>query len=321
MSYKEKQREIQESLIKNSDLFDNVMAGKFYRGEDRDFILQDGACNIFNPIRDKVIKYFKENSIQWWGGNTPTGNTMSSQIACINHLFPLRHDAETLLKVLNLATNKRFTKLLPIPEWLDNKESSPHYVAFEAISKEDHLNENAKSRGSNCTSVDAMMIAEDKNGICLIPIEWKYTELYANDDKSNVKKNNNSTGKKRLSLYGPLICNSCQLKYKPSDYSGTIYFQEPFYQLMRQTIWTELSLNDFKAVNYIHLHVVPSGNKELLSHKYSRFPEFPNGMVDTWRSILRDPNRYICIDPKDIFAPIKEADSLLFAYLSKRYWQ
>ena len=326
MGYKELQCEKQQRLITATDLFQNAKAGKVYREKPREFILLDGRCNLYESIREEAIAYFKNNGIHWWGGHTPTGHVLSSQIACINHLFPIRTEHDLLLSIINSATNQHFEKLLPIPTWLDKQEEKPHYVAFEAISETDHLNEGALSRGSNCTSLDALMIAENKEGTWLIPIEWKYTELYPNKDKSNEDRTGeapgtNGAGKVRLQRYQDLIQSSEQLKCKYSDYQGAIYFQEPYYQLMRQTLWTELSLGDYNANKYIHLHIVPSANKELLDCRYKRFAEFDKGMVDTWRSLLTTPDLYICKDPQEIFASLKEYNPKLYNYLKTRYWQ
>lgn len=321
MGYKEKQCEKQQKLIVSTNLFDGAKAGKVYRGKERDFILKDGEFNIYKPIRGKVKDYFKKNGIQWWGGKTPSGHVLSSQIACINHLFPIRTECGVLLRILNDATGKNFSELLPIPEWLDKKEKDenekeiPHYVAFEAISKAPYLND-GNTRGSNCTSIDALMIAKNVEGVWLIPIEWKYTELYANDDKSK-----NKGGATRLNRYQGLIQYSKQLKEKYLNYVGSIYFQEPYYQLMRQTLWSELSMEDFGADNYLHLHIVPEANKELLNRSYKRFPKFPGGMEETWRSLLKNDKLYLCKDPKAVFASIKDYDSNLYDYLNKRYWE
>ena len=315
MGYKEKQCEKQQKLIvSTTNLFDGAKAGKVYRGKKRDFILKDGEFNIYKPIRGEVKDYFKKNGIQWWGGKTPSGHVLSSQIACINHLFPIRTKQDLLLRILNDATNKNFTKLLPIPEWLDKEEDEKHYVAFEAISKVDHLGD-GHSRGSNCTSIDALVIAKNAEGVWLIPIEWKYTELYANEDKSK-----NKAGVTRLNRYQGLIQKSNQLKQE-DKYDGSIYFQEPYYQLMRQTLWSELTMGDFGAGKYLHLHIVPEANKELLNRSYKRFPNFSGGMEKTWRSLLKNDKLYLCKDPKTIFASIKDYDSNLYDYLNKRYWE
>ena len=43
-------------------------------------------------IREDAIAYFRSNHIPWWKGaaDEPTGHVLSSQIACVNHLYLLR---------------------------------------------------------------------------------------------------------------------------------------------------------------------------------------------------------------------------------------
>ena len=55
----------------------------------RDFVLIENMNNLFAPIRTEVVEYFKENKVSWWGGRKPTGHALSSQIACVNHLYQI----------------------------------------------------------------------------------------------------------------------------------------------------------------------------------------------------------------------------------------
>lgn len=104
---------------------------------------------------------------------------LSSQIACLNHLFAIRNDADSVLSVLNNICNE-FIEVLPIPS-----DKTPTYIVFEIVSDEDHLNESTPNRGSNCTFIDTLFYARHKSGeLWIIPIEWKYTEYYNNQDLS-----------------------------------------------------------------------------------------------------------------------------------------
>lgn len=337
--YQEKQREHQSQLISNENIFENAKAGKMFRTHPRAFILEEGEYNLFKPIREGAQTYFKQNHIDWWGGYSVSGHILSSQIACLNHLFPLRNDPEQLLTLINFVTHKNFKELLPIPETLDVKEQEPHYIAFEAVSVDDHLNESKKgkklTRGANCTSVDALIIAKDKNDeVYLLPIEWKYTEFYNRNDKSTEDrdrepKGTNGRGRERMCRYcndndkQNLIHLSLQLK-DPKQYKGSIYFQEPFYQLMRQTLWVEQVIKNesskwYGATKFLHLHFVPKANKDLLNKNYRNFP-WMNGLCESWKMQLNHPDLYLCIDPKDFEEPIKDIYPNLYTYLQSRYW-
>ncbi len=322
--YQETQREIQVGLV-TSGWFENTPGGAFYRGKSRPFILQDGTKNLYAPIREEVVEYFKSNHIDWWSGDAPSGHVLSSQIACLNHLFYLRSNPNVLLELLNNATELYFDEVLPIPRSLDE---NPQYIAFEAVSCIDHLNEQVVTRGSNCTSVDALMMARKDDETWLIPIEWKYTEFYNSEDKStedrpHEPKGSNGRGQKRMSRYNHLISESVQLK-SLDRLQGSIYYQEPFYQLMRQTLWAEQIIQCepekwHNASKYLHLHIVPSANKDLLCKHYKCVSQ---DMEIAWKNMLNNPNLYLRIDPQSLLSPLVEDGKFadLINYLQTRYW-
>jgi len=332
--YQEKEREKAVELIKNSELFGRCGAGGKFLGEKRDFVLLDGQYNLFKSIREDVQTYFKENNISWWGGQKPTPHTLSSQIACLNHLFPIRNDKAEVLKIAQIICED----IIDVLEIKTDK--LPHaYIAFEVVSSSDYLNECKEAgqeliRGSHCTSIDALIFAKDENGKnYLLPIEWKYTEHYNNankavEDRKGEPKGTNGKGKERLDRYvhdnrNPhLIRNSKQLK-EQNDFKKSVYFFEPFYQLMRQTLWAEQMIAHRKsekisADDFIHTHVIPQENSDLLNKIY---PCSGKEMEATWRACLQDPSKYKIISPKDLLANMdqnKYAD--LKKYLMKRYW-
>ena len=316
--YKNTQRAHHEALIEATG---NIFAGD--NGGGHPHILEKGINNLYEHIRNGVIEYFKENHISWWKG-APSGNTLSSQIACLNHFFAIMHDKDSVLAMLN-GVRDEFEDVLPIP-----CDARPQYIAFEVVSAVDHLNEKKTlTRGAVCTSVDAFIYAVHKGDgkRWLIPIEWKYTEHYDNKDKSNEtrkkeEKGSNGSGQKRVSNYSGLTDASAQLK-SLDNYFGSTYYQEPFYQLMRQTLWAEnviknSSVELLKAHDYLHIHVIPSENKALLDKKYK--VSGGKGMEETWRSMLTDQSKYVIVDPKTLFAPIADRYPHLASYLEKRYW-
>lgn len=156
------------------------------------------------------------------------------------------------------------------------------YIQFEAVSKTDHLNEKTSTRGSNCTSVDALIYALHENGQrVILPIEWKYTEEYADQSKADGPQ-----GTTRQERYTSLVNDSPQLQHE----NHSIYYYEPFYQLMRQTLWAEQMIRNrgsetIKADDYIHIHVIPPENHDLL-HKIYTCSKMD--MEHTWRAQLKD---------------------------------
>jgi hypothetical protein len=305
--YQKQQRKKAIKLIEEkSEIFYGGKSEKEESGSGHKFILMDYKKNFYQPIKEEVIEYFKQNNISWWGvkkgqPQQPTGHALSSQIACLNHLFALRKDKQAVLSLLKSVSDD-FTDVCEIST--DKYNSA--FIQFESVSDKDHLNERKPSRGSYCTSIDALIYAKHKDGTkWLIPIEWKYTESY-------------SDGQER---YADLIDESNQLKSE----DHFCYYFEPFYQLMRQTLWAEQMVKNkgtetIKADNYLHLHIIPSENKELLTKTY-KCNGLDLDMESTWRNHLKDDAKYIIISPEDFLQNIdKEKYKGLIDYLKVRYW-
>jgi hypothetical protein len=331
-------------------LFNGAESGRVITRNDKDYpkeyILLDGIHNIYKPIQDDILNYFTENHISFWHvpgvkkvyerpkrpkrPKRPTGHILSSQVCCLNHLFPIRHDKENVLRLAK-AVCSDFIEVLPI----NTDNYSPGYIQFEAVSDIDYLNEISSkgkpTRGCICTSIDALIYAVHQNGSkYLIPIEWKYTEKYDNKDKSiedskagkDKPKVTEGTGKKRLRRYSDLITNSRNLKSLP-NYRNSLYFFEPFYQLMRQTLWAEQMVQHkdeerLKADDYIHIHIIPKENNGLLNKKY-KISNKP--LQESWLNNLKDQEKYRIISPLDFIRNIDtDKYSDLLNYLQERYW-
>lgn len=318
-TYQEKQRSKSIDLIKNSSLFEGEKAGKLFMRAERDFVLMNGEKNIFKPIREEVLNYFSENKIAWWGGLKPTGHVLSSQVACVNHLFSIRKDKSAVLELIK-TFSADFTEVLEI----SSDTYSPAFIQFEAVSGNDNLNEGTPTRGNNCTSIDALVYAQHKDGSkWIIPIEWKYTECYNNQNKAieGYKADPiNCKGEIRKKRYTELINNSTQLE----NADHTCYYFEPFYQLMRQTLWAEQLVRNnknekIKADNYLHINVISSDNIDFLKKKYKCSQK---DLETTWRSYLKDKTKYVIISPERLLSNSLNDSKYkdLKKYLTERYW-
>jgi hypothetical protein len=321
--------------IKSGQIFngDNGKKPYFWKGKwlPKADLLLDGKNNLYPQIRDEVVLYFALNKITFHhlegdsdnGFCIPSGHTLSSQISCLNHLYPLRYDKDAVLTIAKMICPD-FVDVLPI----DTDEYFPAYIQFESVSEIDHLNEVyppqvKPSRGEYSTSIDALIYAvhKDNEGKYLIPIEWKYTEEYEYSKLPDDKSIGNS-GKKRLTRYSQLIEDSKFLKSLPS-YENSIYFFEPFYQLMRQTLWAEQMINNrnkerIKAINFIHVHIIPNENKELLNINYQVTGK---NMEESWIDSLKDKGKYRIITPTDLLKGIdKNKYHDLIKYIESRYW-
>lgn len=272
-----------------------------------DFILkpEDSKYNLYSAIRENAMQYFDNHSISWWrqeeDGYSPTGHLLSSQIHCLNHLFALRTDPKAVKTIIDKATGMSFDNVLP--SLIDDDLES--FISFEFAFKNNEwlqeTDEGAK-RGTLCTSIDAMVMAELAGKKWLIPIEWKYTETYQGKDL---------TADKRLERYSHLIESSPHLKMPQDGIPHSVYFIEPSYELMRQTLLCEQLVKNGYADDFFHINVIPNGNMELR-----------NAVENEFVPMLKDKSKFKIIDPQDLLSPLEENNlhPELIEYLKKRYW-
>lgn len=302
MSFREDERE--KAVKIRETLFRDPGAGIFFK-KQREFVLQDPSLNLWAGIRDDVIKYFERNHIAWWMGdekNEPTGHLLSSQVACLNHLYFDRQRKDMATSILKSVSTK-------IEEAATVDEG---YVEFEAIGRKNYLGERSHTRGANSTSVDAIMVGKKNDGSnILILIEWKYTEEYREENKYIPE---------RYNIYNKLLKdNNCPIV--TNDYESLYY--EPFYQLMRQTLlgWKMVQAGEYQCDEYLHLHIIPEKNIELRDRVTSPGLNGSN-MSEAWKSVLREPERYIVISPEEFIKPASICPDThsIITYLEKRYW-
>ena len=72
-----------------------------------------------------------------------------------------------------------------------------------------------------------------------------------------------------------------------------------------------------QASNYLHVHVIPLDNDELLRKKYKVTEKV---MESSWREMIADQSKYIVIDPKSLMTATVSNYSELHEYLGIRYW-
>lgn len=303
MSYREDER--LKAINQRDDIFKDAGNGLFFKKE-REFVLSNPILNLWDGIRYDAISYFEENHISWWQGKrkAPTGHLLSSQIACINHLYYLRQRQDMATVVLQNLDSEIIEAQI-----VDNG-----FVEFEFIGEKPYLKEKSFQRGANCTSIDAVMIGLKEDGMRkMFFIEWKYTETYTVEAKYIPE---------RAKVYDNFIkADNSPFISLPSIES--LYY-EPFYQLMRQTLLAEecVKNSDHNVSSYSHIHVVPEKNLELKNKITS---PYLNGsdIHEAWKKILKDNKKYIVVSPENLLEPvIKACDSKSFInYLKVRYWK
>jgi len=326
--YYYQQRDRQESILTQTNLFDGASGnGIYWNNEKKEWehyphILQhqDSLKNLFAPIRQAVIDYFDEYDIAWWGADDdryfPTGNLLSSQIHCLNHLFKLRTDPDAVLSIIKKQCPK-IKKVLPSPiDWhefvFENNKTKKidSYISFEFTFDNVHLlKEKTCKRGKKCTSIDAFVYAEDENDrYILLPIEWKYTESYDKEDK--YKATDYVVNKRYKDLASRPYSNLNGWKDE--------YYWDPLYEFARQTLLIEQIIHanpagsfPVKADDYIHIIVRPNDNKEICTD------------IQNFKKDLKNKDKVIEIDPKDLLAPLRDNKKYdgLITYLETRYWK
>ena len=309
-TYKELQGAQQIRALQALPQFKGVKGGGIWKAGLQNillpYIIKDGqeATNIYPSIREAAIEYFRKNGIGWWKShdaiNIPTGHMLSSQISCVNHLFPFIKGEETsaLLLILNSIQHKyHFTKILPNP--LDKNDCNGN-VCFEFVWKNRSLlGERTEKRGAMCTSIDAVIYAETSDSKrILIPIEWKYVETYEHKRAPQVS----------IDRYPSRIHNNSNIQAWIEAYE-----YDPLYELVRQTLLVENIIWNCDTVlpvdDYLHLNVIPNGNRELRKD------------ISTYSQGLKDVSKFVVVDPKELLSPIKDTHSDLYNYLDARYWQ
>ena len=251
--------------------------------------------NLYPPLRGETgaRRFFKEREIKWHrttrsgdadGGDGPTRNMASSQVACVNFLLPLAGIPGALAAAIG-AIDDDVKGIIDIRD--EEGRTSP--VEFEWIGLGGSL-EGGTTRGANNTSVDAFVIADTGAGRRAYLMEWKYVEEYeSGDDKGAGTK-----GETRKGRY------SDPYSAESSAFSGEVpmseLLYEPFYQLMRLRLLAdrmvanrELDVTDAKVVV-----VVPEGNSEYRERITSpplaeRFPQHKT-VSDVMRATLKDPD-------------------------------
>lgn len=323
--YANELRKGEKSLFGNAKNFGGVWRRNESKWYHYPYVLrhEDSLYNLFPGIREDVIDYYERYDIAWWSQDSdryfPTGNLVSSQNHCLNHLFAIRTDKQAVLSIIQ-GVCPSIKDILPSP--VDCYEAKvvdgnviyyDSYITFEfALGNHYLLRERGDKRGKKCTSVDAFVYAIDqKDRPILIPIEWKYTESYDRTDKD--KRAKPSSVNRYVKLANS---DSSNLKEWIEDYEW-----DPLYEFARQELFMERIIQmhpkcgrehePLAAEDYIHIIVRPDEN-ELIRKDISDF-----------RETIVDKEKLIEVDPKVLLAPINGnvAYDELLKYLKKRYWE
>jgi hypothetical protein len=272
-----------------------------YMNEPRPFCLPEDHAreNLFPDIRAAAIDFFWNGKILWHQGikDGPTNHLCSSQVCCVNFLFPFA-DKPLALRDLLLPVFPTIRRMLPV--------ESGRYVTFEWIGAKNYLGEKVpknteRTRGANCTSADACVRFEEKDGrIHTVLIEWKYTESY-----STVFLKTSKNGTDRTTIYQHLYDHAgCPLNKSLIPKFEDLFY-EPFYQFMRQQFLAhamETIREDGMDIVSV-LHIAPRANQEFKEVTSPALRILGSTATEVWGKLVTRSDRFRSIHTGDLFGP------------------
>jgi hypothetical protein len=325
-------------------------------GKPYEHFLQKTHLNLWENIREDALNYFSVKEIPWHTNTMeknpetiPEGDMLSSQVSCVNHLFLLQKKHDYATAILNNIDNR-----IVSAEIVRDGYGNDGYIEFESWGTKGNNNplsekSSNRKRGKNSTSIDAVMVGKKEDGEnILVLIEWKYTEDDRDRDKCNYvyingNERNRPSYKDKDCRYNDKCNKGVSCKYKATDkneyhtyheyfdndncpikkddkFENTFikFYFEPFYQLMRQTLWGWKAAKEFGCDEYIHLHIIPKENFKFRTIK-SEFRS--DKLPDLWKNLLRKPCRYKVRSPEELLSPLKNYQELnsFLDYLKIRY--
>ncbi len=214
------------------------------RDTEQEYALHDSQSheNLYRDFRDTAITYFRERQIPWHmathnedtGESLPSNHLCSSQVMCVNTLWPFVNDPELLRKVLGIYYPEMAEALEMTADGPAMDGKLP-FLSFEWIGEQNYLGEvgdrfrkgGERQRGALATSADfAFRFRRNDGRIQLVLGEWKYTESYV------MKAPDENATRQRV--YSEAFEKWSQVCPNLPAYEH--FFVEPFYQLMRMTL-------------------------------------------------------------------------------------
>jgi hypothetical protein len=275
-----------------------------YKNKPRPFCLPVEVAdqNLFPEIRHSAVTFFSDHAIKWHDGKNgkPSNHLCSSQVCCVNFLFPFSNKPEALLKVLKSVFPK-IKSMLPI--------ESGQYVSFEWIGQKYYLGEKVisngkRTRGAHFTSADAMvMFNRDDGKKQIVLIEWKYTETYSS---ISLKISNNGTD--RTEIYKPLFIKDKDTIDKDLMPSFDSLFFEPFYQFMRQQYLAQQmeKAHELGADIVSVLHIAPAHNLDFQKITSLELKHLGETAIEVWKRLVRSEERFISTSVENLFGNLSE---------------
>jgi hypothetical protein len=264
---------------------------------DYDFCLPAAyaAWSLLPEVRERALPLFRELGIPWHAGvnGGPSNHLLSSQVQCVNALGQMVADPERLLRA--------FGDVAAIEEVLEIEPG--RHLTFEYIGPTDFFGEaprGVRTRGANCTSVDAAFRHLAKDGqVELVLVEWKYTESYG------LRRPSPRKDAVRRGRYATFV----------DDPAGPIrsdvlafddLLDEPFYQLVRQQLLaSQLEKAGAEHASRVRLiHVSPAANVAYQqSVRREQHRALGSTVSEVWKRLLRRSDRFTSLDSSRFLDP------------------
>ena len=271
-----------------------------YRRKPRPFCLpvDHASENLFSEIRAGAMDYFKRNQIKWHDGRNgaPSNHLCSSQVQCVNFLYPFANKPEALCDLLR--------PIFPNIQSITPMEGGSQLVSFEWIGLRNYLGEKvppsgSRTRGALFTSADAAVMFRLADGTRqIVLVEWKYTESYGRTWLGIAK-----SGTNRMDIYRRLYDSpGCPLdKTKGPNFCDLFY--EPFYQFLRQQLLArEMELeHELESDLVTVLHVAPANNLDFHRVTSPGLQELGDSSIEVWKGLLRQPDRFVSVSTEALF--------------------
>ena len=259
--------------------------------------------NLFPEIRQAVLAHFAAHKIKWHEGQDgrPSNHLCSSQVCCVNFLFPFADKPRALAEVLR-PSFPALREMLPIEDG--------RYVTFEWIGVRNYLGEKIaggkpRTRGALFTSADAAVMFERMDGKRqVVLIEWKYTESYPGTSLRTAR-----SGTDRTEIYRPFFeREDCPL-HKAHVPSFDSLFFEPFYQFMRQQFLAHAmeEAHELGADIVSVLHIAPAHNTDFRRITSPKLAHLGETATEVWSRLIRPPARFISVSTEQLFGDLDPA--------------
>lgn len=318
-SYLESEKTRQVQFKHSSDtISERGKAAGLFRGIPRPFCLPPECAeeNLFPPIRQSAIAFFREHAISWHQGQDgkPSNHLCSSQVACVNFLFPFANQPEELARLFK-AIYPQIERMIPVEEG--------QYVSFEWIGGENYLGERtvksgARTRGANFTSADAIVLFEDKEKKRkAVLIEWKYTESYG-----STYLGISESGTDRREIYKHLFADTEGLIDKALLPNIDALYYEPFYQLMRQQFLAAKMerAHELGADEVGLLHISPEANYDFKRNTSPKLSGIGGTPTEIWKKLVKMDSRFTSIHTEDLMREFRSDGMQSWkAYMQERY--